>query len=47
MPFERYKADIGKLVQRGTVLSLAMQIEAYPDMRNQLNAEQLKKIPKF
>jgi hypothetical protein len=47
MPFERYKADIDKLVQRGTVLSLAMQIEAYPDVRKQLNAEQLKKIPKF
>lgn len=48
MPFERYKGDIDKLVQRAAVLSLAMHLEVYPDLyKKKLNTEQLKKIPKF
>jgi hypothetical protein len=48
MPFERYKADIDKLVQRAVLLSLAMHLEVSPDSyKKKLNTEQLKKIPEF
>jgi hypothetical protein len=47
MPFERYKADIDKLVQRGALLSLAMHLELDPNSRKKLDAETAKKIPKF
>jgi hypothetical protein len=47
MPFERFKADIDKLVQRGTLLSVAMLLEVYPDKCKEIDAEQIKDIPKF
>jgi hypothetical protein len=47
MPFERYKADMDKLVQRGAMLSLAMDLESNPDMLKKLDAEQVKMIPNF
>lgn len=47
MPFERYKADVDKLVQRGELLSLAMRLEIYQDQRKRLKAEALEKLPNF
>jgi hypothetical protein len=47
MLFERYKADIVKLVQRGAILSLATHLEIYPETRKKLKDEQVKEIPKF
>lgn len=47
MPFERYKTDIDKLVQKGGLLSRAMRLELYPDIRKKLDVETAKKIPKF
>lgn len=47
MSFERYKADIEKLVQRGELLSLAMGLELHPDMGKKLDVETVKKAPNF
>jgi hypothetical protein len=47
MPFERYKTDIDKLVQKGDKLHLAMLLELCPDGREKFDLEQLKEIPKF
>jgi hypothetical protein len=47
MSFERYKADVDKLMQKGALLSIAMHLEINPDQRKRLKAEGLEKIPKF
>jgi hypothetical protein len=47
MPFERYKADIDNLVQRGAALALAMHFELIPEIKKKVSAEGLKKIPNF
>jgi hypothetical protein len=45
--FEKYKADIDKLVSTGAMLQFAMYLDVYPECREKLNPEGLKKIPKF
>ena len=47
MSFDRYKADIDRLIRRGNELTLAMIFDVSPELKKKADKEELKKLPRF